>query len=367
MYDLKVLVIDDDDSRAGIYQIFFSQFNKGDSKSSFKEYELIPIYAFTASDAVKELQKINGNYIVLIDMVLTKWKVDQLQSEIKSKNPPMIAVSDMFNDEDATKSYSWLSGNTKKYIPILHFASFRSLEGGIDSASLTDSFAMHLRSIFGTLPACYWDEDIPINLLHFTDLHMGDSTGEISKFDVLKIASVLNLNKRRADFLIFTGDLTDKGGDPTSSNLLSCIKQAFESGWMKDGTPLYLPSDRIMCCPGNHDFNEQLAASKLLKRNSTEPSGFEIKPPSAVDFFSWKHGLIPFVQFHESLTGTRQENGAEFSYRLEARFAAPLRISFLELWIQQFAVGSAKDVVEPTWINLSLLLLPQLIVYLTTV
>ena len=348
---LNLIVIDDDSQRKPIYQAFVENYNKS---VDYKKYDLVPIFAFKLADALNKLNNSRGTSLILLDMVRS-WQKDQLRQCIGSNSHPMIALSEQFNLPEATEEYIYYAEHLRKPPPIIHFRDLRDAFTHNNWETVLDVFSTHLSILMDLEPSADWAPDRSVHVMHMTDVHMGADSLSLSELQ--DISAVLNSNHRHpielnADFIAITGDLTDRGVTGNFETAVQRVRQFFEAGWMRERTPSIMPSARVLACPGNHDFNEQLAGARLLIHDGSQPAGFRLVEKLPVDEWrNWYYGLLPFAAFHRAVTGfVSWELGDMPGFRVNARFKAQ-GIFFVEIWAQEFRCGNAANIVPKGWID----------------
>jgi 3',5'-cyclic AMP phosphodiesterase CpdA len=346
---LNLIIIDDDHQRQPIYDAFIKAYNN----SKYKKYELIASFAFTCNAALDLLKTIRGTSIIMLDMV-HDWPKDNLRNRIIGMAIPMIALSEQFNSQKATEEYIYYAEKLKKPPPIIHFRNLRDALKKSNWETVLDVFATHLSVLMDLQPSADWDHNRSVNILHMTDIHM--SSVSLSSSELLDIAAALNRNEKRpidltADFIAITGDLTNRGDIVNFEKAHRRVRELFECGWMRIGTPKSIPSSRVLVAPGNHDFSEQLAGAKLLTNSAVHPSGFEVATGQLDNWPNWYYGLLPFAAFHRGVTGFASWELEDMpGYRINAGFKAQ-GLFFLEIWVQEFRCGKSLNVVPAEWID----------------
>ena len=353
---LHLIVVDDDSSRLNIFTAFAAAYN---ASRTYKRFSLNLQCVFKNHDALDLIRQAKGIRLVLLDMVLAGWQRDQLRSLLIDTATPIIALSEHFNSSEATREYTYYAEQLSRPPPIIHFRDVRDAFTKKQWESVLDVFATHIGVLFALDHSADWPHDRSVNVVHMTDVHMNDMS--LTSDELKDIGAALQRNERnlidlRADFLAITGDLTDRGGVQQFKVAPQRVRDLFSAGWMQDRTPTSIPSARVLACPGNHDFSEQLAGARLLERDGSSkphPTGFRLPTtlPALRASDDWRFGMLPFAGFHRAVTGfTGWELGEVPGFRISSAFRAQGLI-FLELWAQPFRCGAWIDVTPPEWIK----------------
>ena len=88
-----------------------------------------------------------------------------------------------------------------------------------------------------------------INILHITDFHFINDRKELVNQEEIVNSILTDLNQKKIDLIIFSGDLVNSGN--TIDDFDKASKLLFEE--LKE--QLKLDNSKIILCSGNHDMN----------------------------------------------------------------------------------------------------------------
>ena len=90
-----------------------------------------------------------------------------------------------------------------------------------------------------------------MNILHISDLHYNGNSGSYTEKIIESIASSLKVNRKRVDFIVFTGDLVYSASIKGHFNI--------EKHTLFDYlcSELDVPLENVIFCPGNHDIDRE--------------------------------------------------------------------------------------------------------------
>ena len=359
---LTMVIVDDDVRRESVYRKFFKIF----SDSEFSDRTVSVVFCGSVTEAERAVRNRREPFVVMLDMVLSDWDsalCHQLEITISRLNAGVIAVSSLFSTTDATATYLRvlrLLGN--RYLPIMHWGSLQVVVEEESARPPTQKPSASVRTTLeavaidlGTL--LQWDSlsqrapDQSVVLLHLSDLHFRLDAPKRSHH-AFQIGSKLRSVARTADFVCVTGDSVNRGHTGGYDPAIEWIKGLHKNGCLN--APLEQPphlADRVLICPGNHDFSEGLAISAYARRNKAAASGFEFVPADATSApldGTWVYGMGPFLRYHETLTGWRVGHGEFPGYRLVSRYAS-LGLHFVELWAEEYRCGGYPTPVTINW------------------
>lgn len=362
MKNLTILAIDDDSRRLPIYQKFIDAYNSLEGRIR----SLTLVFCGTIADAEREVRARREPFIVLLDMVLANWNSEQcrnLEETLSGMKTGIMAVSSRFNEPDATSTYvNFVRRLRARYLPIVHWSSVQVVaetvakqdgEASIGAARTTlDQFDVDLRTLLGwdILYAREPNEDVL--LLHLSDLHFGLDAPSRNQH-LFQIGARLRQLNKKVDFVCVSGDSNNKGHvigyDPAAEWIRGLAQNNCFA--VEPGSGIQL-EDRILICPGNHDFNEGLAISAYAKRSAQEDPGYEFIPAKDATAQprkgTWMYGLAPFLKYHESLTGWRVGHGEFPGYRVVSTYSS-LGLHFVEFWGEKYQCGKYPSPLTLDW------------------
>ena len=360
---LTIVVIDDDGRRESIYKKFLELFNA----SEFFDRPVGMLFCTSVGAADQAIRNRREPFVVLLDMILGDWDSAlclQLESTLANVKAGVMAISGQFSSSLATAAYLRILrmlGN--RYLPITHWASLQVVVEQESSRPSTtqqsalvrttlEAFAIDLRTLldWDALPQRAPDQSIV--LLHLSDLHFCLDAGNRNQY-LFQIGAKLRAEKRTVDFVCVTGDSVNRGHTAGYGAAIEWIKGLLANGCLNvQSDRLPLLADRVLICPGNHDFNEGLAISAYARRSIATPSGFEFVPVADGNSKplddTWVYGMAPFLRYHEALTGWRVGHGQFPGYRVVSSYAS-LGLHFVELWAEEYRCGDYPTPVPIDW------------------
>lgn len=361
--DATVLIIDDDRARDEVYEAFFALLT---NHKNFV-YRIRPFIASTPSAAIKYLLA-REPCLVVLDMMLDGiWgeQSDLIYEAMSRTQCPMGLLSLDFNDGAASKSANKVLAKLRS-VPKLGFWPYataieRYCKGPYASQApvqlLDDPVSVwNLAFQEAQGHGKHWQPHSPgeITFLHLTDTHFGKS-----KPDYLEAFAVSNGAKGRnnsggvpalvADYLIWTGDITNRGLPSEYSEARQFAKDIRTAELI----PMSCP---ISIVPGNHDLCWPLALSSRLsledidkaekvtlpafvggRTEDTTPKHWVVKDVS-VNHEIWTFGTQPFRDFYTDLVGEPAPS-MEVGFRLHTQWAH-LGFAVFELPIEAHVVQS---------------------------
>ena len=277
--------------------------------------------------------------LAIVDMVLEgdRWtsnSVAQLDRQLIAEKWPMVLVSAKFDAVQAIQRANHLVGNDSVTAPF-HFLTWSSITRAIDGLDSSD-----VAFIIGTLLSRTARQDIlfkknsdeNIEIIHITDPHFGKCEWNVGALISLRIArNKLNLNT--SDFLALTGDISNQGR-PEEYLKASDYLEALANNEILARSENGLAKDRILSCPGNHDFSRPLAlaaniSSKIpyVVENAINPDGQWIR----------QYGWGPYEAFENNVMGPQDKWVVDPGYRINTRYSAS-GIIFLELNVEKYNI-----------------------------
>lgn len=88
--------------------------------------------------------------------------------------------------------------------------------------------------------------EMPIHILHISDLHFKEDTSPSTKFEFLRQDLKVNQNVHTIEYLVISGDFTDKGNISGFEHALEFLKLVINE--------FDISADRCILVPGNHDI-----------------------------------------------------------------------------------------------------------------
>jgi hypothetical protein len=304
---ISILVIDDDRDRDIIYKQFFSKL----SNHANAAYEITAIIPDSPAEVIRCLLAKEPCFVVL-DMRFTgEWEIatQSIYEAIRKLGCPISLLSMDFNDPVVSLQASNVLSQLKN-IPKLGFLPF-------GSAIRRHCYDSNLKPINAELPSdqvSIWNlmlaESLEIKVnwkpkltneitfLHLTDTHFGKSQP-----DYLNAVAILNGSTKSdseigpllADYLIWTGDITDKGLPSEFALASSFAADLFDTGVLPASCPISL-------VPGNHDLCRPLALSSrmnLEKSIDKKTSAASMKWIINEDLIAeelWEFGAQPYKE-----------------------------------------------------------------------
>lgn len=300
----KLLVIDDElnDRKSAYEKTFSAQFDL-----SFCEHHDLETLNKGLNDPEIDC--------IMLDMVLSgkvgvpnKDVFDTLL-EVIGRKKPIILTSRYFD-----KVASWVNLNRTNLNDVIYFFGWNeiynsSLEEINDSilSSLFLRVKKSLNDYFNHTNSIKNDNE-NITILHLADMQFGDPnfSGDSDTLSELIIANhLVNVAKKKIDFIAITGDVTYSGTPSEFSKASKWIESLCKSIFPEEFRNL---SERILLVPGNHDVNLSLNAAdyyeydfRKRKENSNDNELFlKRRNPEISDHNQFR--LIPFCEFAYGIT-----------------------------------------------------------------
>ncbi len=315
---ITVLVIDDDRDRDEVYEEFFSKFASDPSGC----YLIVPRIPKTPKEAVAALLSREAALVVLDLRLDQLWEAhaETLIGIMRDQRTPVALLSMDFNDPvvsgRAQRALSSLRDVPKLgFLPYMNsiYGHCRDANGAKRPDALPEDpvIIWNLMCAEAKNHGHYWTprRHDGITMFHLTDTHFG-----AMKPDLVNAVAIANGAKRGnlvADFLIWTGDITEHGLPEEFRLAQKFVDELRNVGVLEPFCP-------IAMCPGNHDLCRPLAlASKLewieedaerdgkrRRDESKKRRAWRVKD-DAVNGDLWEYGTQPYREFFTCLTGDR--------------------------------------------------------------
>lgn len=343
---VEVLIIDDDRTRDPVYEDFFNAL-------ALDKALIFTLVLLKAPDPAEALQILRAKRacLVVLDIVLEgKW-ADYAQSiyeQLKLHRYPIALLSGKFEVGNGPKSMPGLLANLRELpkVGFLPYASaiktfVRDVSGAVAAPDVlpTDTVEMWNCMLIEALsqdrrwiPA----KSGEITFMHLTDTHFGSVTPDLLNTYGIKQGALDS--KSIADYLLWTGDVTDHAYPKEYALAEKCISDWRTAGLLSKTCPISIVS-------GNHDLCWPLALASRLKRQplSGDAAGnkrFEWKLlDTPVENDLWQFGRTPYNEFFERVVGERRPKDG---FRFLTQWAH-LGIAVLELPLEVHVVRSRSE------------------------
>ena len=317
---VRVLIVDDESERKEIYDDFFGRLS-----TQLKSYSITPLIPQSPSEALFHLDS-RAPCLVILDLVLTgEWRTQAslIYSRIRDLGFPIVLLSGRLeergSDRDATAVLAQL-----KAIPKLGFVPYatsirshcRTLVGARNEDPLPDDTLgmWHFMIAEALGHSVSWNpaREDEISFLHITDTHFGhDITPDYMNVVAMQTgveSRAVASNNIYADFVLWTGDITDHGYPREFDLALQFAKDLRQANFLTDPCLFSIT-------PGNHDCCWPLALSSRLEMQSTSEQHDGSSPTGAANNWEWRltnttvnselwrFSLLPFHRFYEELVG----------------------------------------------------------------
>lgn len=138
-----------------------------------------------------------------------------------------------------------------------------------------------------------------MKILHITDFHYSEKGKDPYRI-ISSICNIISSKQEIIDFVFFTGDLVNIGGDNAP------YEQAKEILFNKLSKELSIQQENIIICPGNHDIDRSKISRAIksyiddeIKMSNDKLNSF-YREKNNVDYISSVNPSIPFYKFIES-------------------------------------------------------------------
>lgn len=342
---ISLIVVDDDEGRSRQYDKFVAEYNQ----SSFSHFHLDAVFCFDPAKAVAAIRGTRRRRLLLLDMLLSKWPPESeksVQLTVAKVAPPTIALSMGFGSSGSTAQYFSYCSDIGETLHILHWQDFeKAYSDTAEMEKLIKTFSTYVCVVFGADRDVQRGPSEPIRVVHVTDMHIGPDTHRDRQ--VSQIGMALQVSGLQGDFLALTGDGIDKGDGRSYDYVRDLIVGALHNEWLVEGDEaLKLPSPRVLLAPGNHDFDERIAAANFLVKDEAKPGSYRfLRADEHRRDDIWKYGLAPFLGFHQKISGWQCDVDAYPGMRLSTRFVA-LGVFFLELWLFEYKIAQYPALVD---------------------
>lgn len=305
---IKVLVIDDDRERDEVYADFFSKYS-GDPRSM---YDISPAIPKSPGEAIRYLLSREIGFVVLDLRLDGDWgdESPRIIDAIRRYEIPVVLLSMDFNDPVVSRRAQDIFA-ALRVIPKLGFLPY------------TNSIYSHCRDSNGDIrgdvlpedPVTIWSlmcaeakghgqywspkKRGEISFFHLTDTHFGTM-----KADLLNAAAIKAGAKDAgllADFLLWSGDITERGLPSEFELAFRFITQLKEAAVLDDVLP-------VSVCPGNHDLCRPLALTSKMEWTEVEDESGEkvgkwVVKDTLVNRELWEYGVQPYREFRFRVSG----------------------------------------------------------------
>lgn len=342
---VEILIIDDDRSRDATYEKFFATLSGQDGC----HFVINPLIPKTPSEALSVLRSRRA-CLVVMDMVLAGiWEntASQIHHRIKEQRYTIALLSSKFDDSQGlSKTNSVLV--TLASVPKVGFLPYVSaiekhFINSVGTINQPDELPSDTEEVWNFMiheargHDHYWkpSKDGEITFLHLTDTHFGVVTPDL--LNVVKMELGASIGSLKADYLLWTGDVTEHGYPEEFA-----LAEKFAANLRSSN--LLVKSYPTSITPGNHDLCWPLALASRLESVKDDAANDEKKRnwklsdnPSQPKL--WQFGFAPFNTFFERTVGERR---SEDGYRLLTQWVH-LGIAVLELPLEAHVVLSRWD------------------------
>ncbi|MES2039641.1 MAG: metallophosphoesterase [Pseudomonadota bacterium] len=279
--------------------------------------------------------------LAIVDMVLDepKWSfeaVAKLDSKLLTEKWPLILVSAHFGAKEAIARANKLvmgdGSGTGAPSQFLMWSTIARSVDGIDIDDLAFIFDSILSRAQGQDLLFRKKADEAIDILHITDPHFGRA-----KWDVGALMSLRHERAKcelgAADFLAITGDIADQG-TPEQYELSLAYFRALSNNKIVVRSEAGLPKDRVLLCPGNHDFSRRIAlGANIVGKDEFTIAELIDKENHWVRSYAWE----PYAKFEAEIAGRSIRWIPNPGYRITTRFSSA-GIIFLEINVERYNI-----------------------------
>jgi hypothetical protein len=333
-----VLVIDDQVGRKSAYESCLERVN-----CAFKGKWILDVHFCSDLGSAAALAREPGQpALAIVDMVLdsTDWtstSVGLLDRRLLAERWPLLLVSGRFDERAALdRANLLLSGAAEKAMPS-QFLLWSTIELASDSAVVAHQLTVIVDSLLsrdtGQDLLFVKEPEQPIDLLHITDAHFGKASWDAGALMMLR-AKLDDYALEGADFLLLSGDIADQGTPSQYKAAGAYLNAIAHNGLVTARDARRLPIDRVLMCPGNHDFSRSIA----LGANITGTKKFSLKAQPVAES-TWIRSLAwsAYYDFEAEMAGHSAPWIEDPGFRLNARFKNA-GVIFLELNVEKYAI-----------------------------
>lgn len=279
--------------------------------------------------------------IAIVDMLLDWRDAKVIDLRFSQVAWPLLLVSAAFTDSAAmARASELMASHNRRRLPAQFFPWQLIADvaaGKADVGMLQFTIECLLAHSFGRDMSLQKSPDDPIDIVHFTDLHFG-----IAQWIKGYHAGLAVIRKRlklgRADFIAISGDIANIGArqeyDDAQEYFSSLVLRGIAPGEAEKLNP-----ERVLVCPGNHDFSRALslsaniAATRVGDAIEYALNGSVQKSNAWVEDLAW----IGYERFEEALRGSADRWFPVPGFRMSTRFLN-LGVIFLELNVEKFEI-----------------------------
>lgn len=343
---VTVLVVDDqldaempNDARRAVYEAWL----KNVELLLRGRWRFQPYFCGSILD-VASVESVSGQpRVAIVDMVLegtwTSRNVEQLDRKLSGEKWPLLLVSARFDSPQAISRANKLLGEDSNDVPFqfLMWSAIQRAVDGIDANELAFIVNALLSRDQGQDLRFNKGGDDPIDILHITDAHFGKASWDVGALMSLR-RSREKAGLAPADFVAITGDIADRGR-PDQYVLAAKYLQGLANNQIVVREDGGLPRDRVIVCPGNHDFVRPIALAANVVQGKEHSVATALQTGA-----EWmrEYAWAPYERFESDISDHACRWLSDPGYAINTRFASSGLI-FLRVNVERYGIDGYQE------------------------